>query len=273
MSYATAVPTQDWSVRACQCTFCRKHNSKNTSDPKGNLRLRLPDDVVRYRFGLKTSDFVLCPRCGVYVAAVIEIDGRAYATVNLTALDVVTPEPEPVVYDAEETASRIERRRERWTPVVDVHLRELVDADLDEIFEHEQDETAQQMAAFIGDDPSNREKFDAHWARIRGLDTVMIRTILLGEQVAGHIASFDRGDEREVTYWIDRHHWGRGVATDALKKYLALETTRPLFGRVAADNVASRRVLEACGFAEARQERGFAAARGQEIDEVVLSLS
>jgi hypothetical protein len=33
----------------------------------------------------------------------------------------------------------------------------------------------------------------------------------------GHIASFDLEGHREVTYWIGREDWGRGIATRALK--------------------------------------------------------
>jgi RimJ/RimL family protein N-acetyltransferase len=41
---------------------------------------------------------------------------------------------------------------------------------------------------------------------------------------------------------------------------------------VAHDNVASRRVLEKCGFRAIATERGFAEARSGEIEEVVLRL-
>jgi RimJ/RimL family protein N-acetyltransferase len=43
--------------------------------------------------------------------------------------------------------------------------------------------------------------------------------------------------------------------------------------RTAKDNVASIRVLEKCGFKAIEEARGFANARGAEIDELVLELS
>jgi Acetyltransferase (GNAT) domain len=61
----------------------------------------------------------------------------------------------------------------------------------------------------------------------------------------------ERG-EREVTYWIGRSYWGKGIATGALKAFLAVDQSRPLHARVAYDNVASHRVLEKCGFASSR---------------------
>jgi RimJ/RimL family protein N-acetyltransferase len=53
---------------------------------------------------------------------------------------------------------------------------------------------------------------------------------------------------------------------------LAVDPTRPLRARVASDNVASRRVLEKCGFRVIATDRGFAEARAAEIEELVLRL-
>src|SRR5919106_2835696 len=78
--------------------------------------------------------------------------------------------------------------------------------------------------------------------------------------------------EREVTYWIGRSNWGKGIATDALNAFLAIEQSRPLHARVASDNVASRRVLEKCGFRVIATERNVAEARSAEIEELVLRL-
>ena len=75
-----------------------------------------------------------------------------------------------------------------------------------------------------------------------------------------------------MTYWIGRSYWGRGIATNALEALLTLDGSRPMHARVAADNVASRRVLEKCGFQVIGTDRGFAEARSAEIDELVLRL-
>jgi len=104
--------------RACQCSFCRKHNARNVTDPDGSAVLTLGDEVIRYRFGSGSTDFLICGRCGVYVGALTEIESRLYATLNLNAfydprLDL---EAAPVSYDDEDAAAKADRRRDRWTP-------------------------------------------------------------------------------------------------------------------------------------------------------------
>lgn len=73
----------------------------------------------------------------------------------------------------------------------------------------------------------------------------------------------------EITYWIDKNFWGRGIATNALKDFPGMETTRPIFGRVASDNFGSQKVLEKCGFVRIGSDKGFANARGREIEEFI----
>jgi RimJ/RimL family protein N-acetyltransferase len=53
---------------------------------------------------------------------------------------------------------------------------------------------------------------------------------------------------------------------------LAVDPSRPLHARVVSDNVASRRVLEKCGFRVIATERNVAEARSAEIEELVLRL-
>lgn len=155
---------------------------------------------------------------------------------------------------------------------MDVTLRPVETADLDALFDHQLDPEAVRMAAFTHDDPTDRVAFDAHWQRLLADDSVLVRAIVCDGEVVGHVAAFGPEDEREVTYWIGRDHWGRGIATEALRQLVRLEDRRPLLARTAADNVGSLIVLKNCGFAEVRRERGFASARGEEIEEVVLSL-
>lgn len=154
----------------------------------------------------------------------------------------------------------------------EVSLRPVEDHDLDTFFLHYQDPVAAHMAAFTAKDPLDRGSHDARWGRIRADEKVTVRTILVADEVAGHIASFVMDGTLEVTYWLDREYWGSGVGTTALQLFLSLMTSRPLHARAAKDNLGSIRILEKCGFELIGEERGFANARDAEIDEVVLKL-
>ncbi|MFK4689154.1 GNAT family N-acetyltransferase [Streptomyces pristinaespiralis] len=155
---------------------------------------------------------------------------------------------------------------------MDVVLREVEDSDLPVFFRHMSDPESNRMAAFTSEDPTDRTAFDAHWSRIRASDAV-IRTVLADGEVVGHTAVYGPPEEREVTYVIDRAHWGRGIATLALRALLEAVPARPLHARAAADNAGSLRVLLKCGFAVTGHDRGFANARGEDTDEVVLTLA
>jgi len=157
-------------------------------------------------------------------------------------------------------------------PPPTVSLRQVDAADLDTFFDHMQDAEAVWQAAFTPPDPSDRESFDAHWDRLFADDAVMALTILVDGSNAGHIASFEMFGDREITYWIDRAVWGKGVGTQALAQFIAIDTTRPLFGRTAKDNVGSIRVMTNNGFVKIGEDRGFATARNEDIDELVLRL-
>jgi RimJ/RimL family protein N-acetyltransferase len=151
-------------------------------------------------------------------------------------------------------------------------LREIEDRDLGVLFEHSSDRDAIRMAAFTSPEFDDRTSFERRWARLRGDGSTTNRVIEIDGRVVGHIASFDLEGRREVTYWIGREDWGRGIATRALQEFLQLEATRPLYAGAASDNAASIRVLTKCGFVTVGEGRGFAYGRNEETDEVVLRL-
>jgi RimJ/RimL family protein N-acetyltransferase len=157
---------------------------------------------------------------------------------------------------------------------MDVSLREIRDDDLPVFYSNTSDPEAVWMAAFTHEDPSDRTHFEAHWARIRQDPSVIALTVVgEGGEVVGSVGLYGPAEEREITYWIGREYWGHGVATAALRELLSVVPDRPLRARAAADNHASIRVLEKCGFVVTGSDRGFANARGEEIDEAVLTLS
>ncbi len=153
-----------------------------------------------------------------------------------------------------------------------IQLRPVTSADLDVLFDFYRDPVAGRVAAFVHEDPSDRAAFHAHWAKLLADASILKRVVVADGVVVGNVVSWGGAADREVTFWIDRALWGRGVATKALAAFLGEETTRPLLARTAKDNVGSRRVLEKCGFRVVGEGRWFAHARGAEIDELELRL-
>ncbi|HEY4692951.1 MAG TPA: GNAT family N-acetyltransferase [Bellilinea sp.] len=153
-----------------------------------------------------------------------------------------------------------------------VRLRPVVASDVATFFEHQLDPQANFMAAFVSKNVTDRTAFDAKWVKILADTAIAIRTILANGEIAGYVGHHSWFGDPEVTYWLGRDYWGKGIATRALESFLKQEKLRPLYGRVAKDNAASRRVLEKCGFTLIGSEKEFSNARGEEIEELILIL-
>jgi RimJ/RimL family protein N-acetyltransferase len=152
-------------------------------------------------------------------------------------------------------------------------LRALTDDDLDSLFVWESDPRAVHMAAFTRADPSDRSAFDAHYVRVRSNPSNTLLAIDDDGEFVGTVASFTLDGEREVSYWISPERWGQGIASQALQLLLAtIESTRPIYGRVADHNAASAKVLARAGFREVGTDTGFAAGLGAEVVEHIYRL-
>jgi hypothetical protein len=106
-------------ARACQCPFCRRHGAKTISDTDGFVEITSNGPLIHYRFGLMTSDYLMCPSCGVYVGSALEADGITRMTLNAAGLGMApwNGQPaEPVDYSHETLHERLDRRRAKWTP-------------------------------------------------------------------------------------------------------------------------------------------------------------
>ena len=117
--FETAKRAQDIEVRADQCSFCRSRGARTVSDPIGGIAFRMKGRAHPYRFGLKTADFWLCNRCGAYVGATTEIDGQLYGVLNVAGTQIKEFDRRtgrPVDYSSEDAATRMARRKQKWTP-------------------------------------------------------------------------------------------------------------------------------------------------------------
>jgi RimJ/RimL family protein N-acetyltransferase len=137
------------------------------------------------------------------------------------------------------------------------------------MFQMQLDTESNRMAATI---PRSAEAFDAHWANALRDPSVAAKAILLGEALVGFISCFGRDGQANVGYWISREHWGKGIASRALKLFLLEVPTRPLYAHVATSNGASLRVLQKCGFIVERVQVSPASDRYVECEEALLVL-
>ena len=154
-----------------------------------------------------------------------------------------------------------------------IGLREVRDEDLDALFGQMCDPVSVAMAAFTPEDHDDRARFDAHMARVRKDPEITMRAVTEDGRLVGSIACFVMDGDTEITYWLDRAVWGRGVAGRALAAFLDLVPMRPLHARAASDNIGSLKVLQHAGFTITGTEISFAAGRGAEIEETILVLT
>ena len=107
------------AVRACGCSFCRKHGGIWTSHARARLRVRMGDaaKVEPYRFGTETADFHVCLGCGVVPTVTSTIESVRYGIVNANCFDDledITLSEKPFHFDGETTESRLGRRSQTW---------------------------------------------------------------------------------------------------------------------------------------------------------------
>jgi len=154
-----------------------------------------------------------------------------------------------------------------------IMLTKTVAEDLETLFLFQTDEEAIYFAAFTPENPGDKEAYFKKYSEIIINPTINMKTIKIGDEIVGSVARFVRDNENEITYWIDKKHWGKGIGTAALEKFLTIEMVRPIIAQVAFDNARSQKVLENCGFVKTGSKRGFANARQSEIEEYVYTLS
>ncbi len=152
-------------------------------------------------------------------------------------------------------------------------LRQTEKSDLEFFFQFQLDKEANYLAAFTSKDPTDKEAYIEKYTKHLDDPTINMQTILVDETIAGSIAKFIMEGDTEITYWIGKKFWGKGIATMALKKFLSIEDNRPIFGRAAFDNIGSQKVLEKCGFVKTGTDKGFANARQAEIEEFIYKLA
>ena len=140
------------------------------------------------------------------------------------------------------------------------------------LFEFQRETEANYLAAFTSNDPNDKNAYLKKWSNLLLNNSINCKTIIVNNAIVGSITKFEMDQKAEITYWIGKQYWGQGIASKALKQFLEMESTRPLYGRVAFDNYGSQKVLVKCDFEKIGTETGYANARGAEIEEHVYKL-
>ncbi|WP_432056809.1 GNAT family N-acetyltransferase [Streptomyces sp. bgisy022] len=156
----------------------------------------------------------------------------------------------------------------------DISLRPLTEDDIPVLFEMQLDEDAQWLAAFT-DDRTARDAaaFEQKYRKILADEEIVNRIVEAGGEVVGSVATFPMEGDTELTYWIRKDWWGRGVATAAVAALLDEVTHRPIHARVVEDNTGSVRVLERNGFVAVGSEDSFAPGRRATVTELIFVLA
>jgi ribosomal-protein-alanine N-acetyltransferase len=154
-----------------------------------------------------------------------------------------------------------------------IEIRPATESDLETLFIYQLDEEANYLAAFTAKDHADKDAYLAKWARLLADPSIRLQTVLCNGEIAGSVGKYEMKGEPQITYGLGKKFWGQGIATQAVQLFLELEAVRPLYGHTAFDNFGSQKVLEKCGFKKIGTERGFANARGMEIEEIVYQLN
>jgi RimJ/RimL family protein N-acetyltransferase len=160
------------------------------------------------------------------------------------------------------------------TVQLEIRLRRTTDADVRTLHGFELDEAANALA---GTKPRDWPTFEARWKQILAdldgtVTRVTPRVILADGVLVGAVNIAPKDGHDSIGYWIDREHWGRGIATRAVALMLAEFTRRPLFATTAGHNHPSIRVLEKNRFEILSRAATPATARTVERETVTLVL-
>jgi RimJ/RimL family protein N-acetyltransferase len=154
-----------------------------------------------------------------------------------------------------------------------ISLRPLRADDIPTLFEIQLDETAQHLAAFTDVKTArDADAFRQKYQKILADDAIVNRVIEIDGEIVGSVATFPIEGDMELTYWIRKDWWGRGVASAAVARLLDEVAVRPIYGRVVEDNVGSVRVLERNGFVRVGSEDAFAPGRQATVTELTFKL-
>ena len=137
-----------------------------------------------------------------------------------------------------------------------IALREYIDSDLDRLVSLANNQNVSRYLAHTF--PYPYTKVDGEWwirtgskqngaiARVIEYEGLFVGSVGINPQTGW------RDHLGEIGYWVAEDHWGKGIATAALRQMTEFGFTtrqfRKLYAPVLSPNIASMRVLEKCGY-------------------------
>ncbi|MCL1066055.1 GNAT family N-acetyltransferase [Shewanella olleyana] len=128
----------------------------------------------------------------------------------------------------------------------------ITDADLQVLFEFQNDPLANEMADFPARDET---AFFEHWRNnILANADVVAQGIWVDDTLVGSICLWSMMSEDDthsdwfIGYWIGRDYWGQGYASQGVNLFVNQQSQRPILAHVVERNKGSIRILEKAGF-------------------------
>ena len=127
-----------------------------------------------------------------------------------------------------------------------LQLRDVQPADLERLFQFQDDPEANAMADFPARD---RNAFFDHWHKnILRNDDIAAKAIIVNNEVVGSLVLWSSDNQWLLGYWVGREYWGKGYASNGLRLFLSEHTQRPIHAEVTENNIGSITVLKNNGF-------------------------
>jgi RimJ/RimL family protein N-acetyltransferase len=103
-------------------------------------------------------------------------------------------------------------------------LRDVQESDIAIFFQHQLDPVSNWQVAFTHEDPADEEAHNIHFAKVLADESIVMRTIVVGDEVAGYLTKYDLAGERQIGFVLGRAFWGKGIATQSLLEFLEIVT-------------------------------------------------
>lgn len=154
-----------------------------------------------------------------------------------------------------------------------VSIRPTTVEDLPILFDLQNDFEAYWQVALMQRDFDDRDAFMTRLNEMLEDAYTRVRTICERDSITGFCVTFVLEEEVNVGYWLGREFMGRGIVTDAMRRFLTEIDERPLYARVVYDNDASQRVVQKLGFVEIRRSIVESRVRGVDVEEILYQLA